>query len=123
MAEWMTLRPAHMVNQIFRYAPLRYAINTTPPWRPSQPCTTSALLCSATARGFGHKYIYDFEELGFVAGLGGFTKENGCSITRASYLEGRSKELAERDAPVHRDESVYVELTCSRQLAHGARCF
>ena len=61
---------------------------------------------------FGHKYIYDFDELEYHAGLAGFTTEAGCEVRQASYRSGSA--VADRDAEVHRDESFYAELVCFR---------
>ena len=57
---------------------------------------------------WGHKWIYDFEEIAYAAGLAGFSAEE---ITTCSFGVGRIKAVAELDWDLRRDESLYVELT------------
>lgn len=59
---------------------------------------------------YGHKHIYDFEELEAAAAAAGWTAELGCSVRRASFREGVDSALAALDDAIHKDESFYVEL-------------
>ena len=70
------LRPAWMVNQIFR--------------------------------NWGHQWIYDVDEIRFIAGLAGFGEN---SVTECSFRSGRLAELSELDLERRSDESLYVEIT------------
>ncbi len=69
------LRPAWMVNQIFR--------------------------------NWGHQWIYDLEEIRFIAALAGFGED---SVTECSFRSGRLPELSELDLDRRSDESLYVEI-------------
>jgi predicted SAM-dependent methyltransferase len=70
------LRPAWMVNQIFR--------------------------------NWGHQWIYDVDEIRFIAGLAGFGEN---SVTECSFRSGRLTELSTLDLERRSDESLYVEIT------------
>ena len=59
-------------------------------------------------RYWTHKWIYDFEEVRYVAVQAGFAAE---SVIECSFGEGRSAEVASLDNPVRSDESLYVEVT------------
>ncbi len=56
---------------------------------------------------WGHKWIYDLDELRHAATRAGFSPEE---VVEAGYQIGRAPEVLALDAPVHSDESVYVEL-------------
>jgi predicted SAM-dependent methyltransferase len=70
------LRPAWMVNQIFR--------------------------------NWGHQWIYDVEEIRYIAGLAGFAED---SVSECSFKKGRLPELSVLDLEHRSDESLYVEIT------------
>jgi SAM-dependent methyltransferase len=70
-------RPAFMLNQIFML----------PLW--------------------GHKWLYDLDELRYAAVSAGFSAD---AVIEVSFGKGRSPEVAALDAPVHDDESLYVEI-------------
>lgn len=56
---------------------------------------------------WGHRWIYDFEELTYAAARAGFGKEH---VVRRQYREGSCPRLSEMDREFRRDESLYVEL-------------
>jgi predicted SAM-dependent methyltransferase len=58
-------------------------------------------------RYWSHKWIYDFEEVRYVAVQAGFAPE---SVVECSFGEGRSAEACSLDNPVRIDESLYVEI-------------
>lgn len=55
-----------------------------------------------------HKWIYDYAEIAYVAGLAGFASE---SVVECGFHEGRVAAVAEMDSPGRNDESLYVEIT------------
>jgi predicted SAM-dependent methyltransferase len=56
---------------------------------------------------WGHRWIYDFEELRHAATCAGFDPE---SVRECSYAKGRLEEVSQLDLPGRRDESLYVEI-------------
>lgn len=59
-------------------------------------------------RQFGHRWIYDFEEIVYAATRAGFSPER---VIRREYRVAHSPALADMDRELRRDESLYVELT------------
>ena len=57
--------------------------------------------------GWGHKWVYDLEELKHVAQLAGF---NPKQVTECHFHQGRIAEMAGLDMPVRNDESIYTEI-------------
>lgn len=55
---------------------------------------------------FGHRFIYDFEELQWMLQGAGF---NQSSIQNCSFRQGSMPEVALRDLEIRSDESVYIE--------------
>jgi hypothetical protein len=65
--------------------------------------------------GFGHKHIYDLDELTAAAELAGWSKDKGCEVRRASHRQSDvDPDLALLDDEIHQDESMYVDLFCVR---------
>jgi len=58
--------------------------------------------------GYGHTYIYDYDELVWLFEQAGFDPSRA---RRGSYREGMRPEIAALDLEFHRDESVYAEIT------------
>lgn len=59
---------------------------------------------------WGHRWLYDFEELKHALCEAGFSEQ---AVTECSYQEGRIPEVAQLDLPVRNDESLYAEIVCS----------
>ncbi len=57
--------------------------------------------------GWGHRWIYDFEELKYTARQAGFPEE---SVSECSFRQGRAAELFDLDLPMRRHESLYLEI-------------
>ena len=55
-----------------------------------------------------HRWIYDFDEVRFVAGRAGF---EGDSVVERAFQAGSVPEVSSLDLPMRNDESLYVELT------------
>jgi predicted SAM-dependent methyltransferase len=55
---------------------------------------------------FGHRWIYDAEELRYVLGEAGFGAEN---VTVCGFREGARPDVADLDTSMRSDESIYVE--------------
>lgn len=56
---------------------------------------------------YGHKHIYDFDELVFTANLAGFSTN---LARNCQYNSSALQELADLDREIRNDESLYVEL-------------
>jgi SAM-dependent methyltransferase len=70
-------------------------------------------LVNTLFRSYDHTYIYDWDQLLFVAHAAGWTTENGCTVARAAFRESvlpGGAPLAQFDDPKHLDESIYVEM-------------
>jgi predicted SAM-dependent methyltransferase len=57
---------------------------------------------------WGHRWIYDFDELRYAAVTAGF---DGKLIERCGFRGGRDAAVAAFDLPIRNDESIYVEIT------------
>jgi SAM-dependent methyltransferase len=57
---------------------------------------------------YGHRWIYDLAEVGFVLEKGGFDAGN---VRACAYQEGARPDVAALDTAFRRDESLYVEVT------------
>lgn len=55
---------------------------------------------------FGHRWIYDAEELGFILGEAGFAAPR---ITVCGFRTGSRRDVADLDTSMRSDESIYVE--------------
>ena len=56
---------------------------------------------------WGHRWIYDLDELVFAAGLAGF---DAASVTACRFRQGHVPDVYALDLPVRNDESIYVEV-------------
>jgi predicted SAM-dependent methyltransferase len=56
---------------------------------------------------WGHRWIYDFDEVAHVAEAAGFSRD---AVVRCSFQQGREPAVCELDLPVRSDESLYVEI-------------
>lgn len=56
---------------------------------------------------WGHRWIYDVEEILHAATAAGFPHH---AVTQTAYRQGRDAEVAMLDVPVRNDESLYVEI-------------
>jgi predicted SAM-dependent methyltransferase len=68
-----------------------------------------AVMVNQIFRFYGHRWLYDHDELRYWAEHAGFAGED---IVVCGYREGRVPELCALDQPFRRDESLYVELHC-----------
>ncbi len=71
------------------------------------PLARKAFVVNKMFYGWGHKWMYDFEELRHAAVAAGFAPE---AVVERAYREGQVPELAEFDHPEHSLESLYVEI-------------
>ena len=55
-----------------------------------------------------HKWIYDFDEVLFVAQRAGFDPD---AVAERAFRDGPIPELHQLDLPMRSDESLYVEIT------------
>lgn len=77
-----------------------YAGATVPPAR-------RAFILNQIFRFWGHKWIYDLDELRHAAAEAGFGAE---SVIQCAFREGRDPAVARFDDDRHSDESIYVEI-------------
>jgi predicted SAM-dependent methyltransferase len=56
---------------------------------------------------WGHRWIYDVEELTHLLVTAGFSAE---TIRRRAFREGRDARVSAMDSPLRRDETLYVEV-------------
>lgn len=62
---------------------------------------------------FGHRHIYDIEEIQEIVRIAGWTAEEGCQVHRASFRQSDvNVNLAQLDDEIHEDESMYIDLYC-----------
>jgi predicted SAM-dependent methyltransferase len=71
------------------------------------PLQRPAFIVNKMFYGWGHKWMYDFEELRHAAVAAGFAPE---AVVELAYREGRVSALAEFDLFEHSFESLYVEI-------------
>lgn len=57
---------------------------------------------------YGHRWLYDYEELVYALVSAGFSAE---SVRRCSFREGARPDIADLDRILRNDESIYVEAT------------
>lgn len=57
---------------------------------------------------YGHRWIYDFEEIGYALAEAGFAPE---AVVRRGYREGARPDVADLDTSFRRDETLYAEVT------------
>jgi predicted SAM-dependent methyltransferase len=67
-----------------------------------------AFMVNQIFQGWGHRWIFDFEELRYAAEQAGFDPS---AVVRRSFQEGAVAEVAALDIPGRNDESIYVEMT------------
>ena len=63
-------------------------------------------MVNQTFQFWGHKWIYDFDELRYALGQAGFDEG---SVEERGYRESQVPELTTMDIPARNDESIYVE--------------
>lgn len=66
----------------------------------------SAFMVNQIFQFYGHKWIYDLDELRYVLGTANFAT---AAITECSFRQGAIAEVAELDREFRREETVYVE--------------
>jgi predicted SAM-dependent methyltransferase len=71
------------------------------------PLKRPAFIVNTIFRAWGHKWMYDFEELRHAAVAAGFAPE---AVEQCAFREGRVPELAAFDLAEHSFESLYVEI-------------
>jgi hypothetical protein len=59
---------------------------------------------------YGHKHIYDENELRAAASAAGWFESHNCRLRVGAFREGVNAALAQLDDKVHQDESIYVDL-------------
>jgi SAM-dependent methyltransferase len=69
--------------------------------------TTRAWMVNQIFFKWGHRWVYDFEEIRDVAVRAGFPADQ---VVEYGFQEGSVEEVAQLDLPVRNDESIYVEL-------------
>ncbi len=57
---------------------------------------------------YGHRWIYDLEELQYVLAQAGFASD---AVTVRSYRTGLRQDIADLDQVLRNDESIYIEAT------------
>ena len=62
---------------------------------------------------YGHAYLYDFEQLRYIAELAGWTQANNCQVSRTVFREpgldtNGGMFLASMDDPKHIEDSLYA---------------
>jgi predicted SAM-dependent methyltransferase len=68
---------------------------------------TRGFMVNHIFRSYGHRWIYDVEEVRAVAVAAGFEPD---AVTECSFQQGRLPEVAQMDLPMRADESLYVEI-------------
>jgi predicted SAM-dependent methyltransferase len=61
-------------------------------------------------RFWGHRWVYDIDEIRTVAMAAGFARE---AVVECAFRQGRLAELCALDSPARSDESLYVEILCT----------
>ncbi|BCB89134.1 class I SAM-dependent methyltransferase [Phytohabitans suffuscus] len=56
---------------------------------------------------YGHRWLYDFEELAYALSTAGFPAED---VRRCAFREGARPDVADLDRVLRNDESMYVEV-------------
>ena len=74
---------------------------------PAMP-TRRAFMLNQIFQFWGHRWIYDFDELVRVLGEAGFAPEK---VERRAFGESALAEVGALDSEVRRDETIYVEVT------------
>lgn len=69
--------------------------------------TRRAWMVNQIFYGWGHRWIYDREEIVYAAGLAGFARDD---VHFVSFRRGSDRAMAELDLPIRNDESLYVEI-------------
>jgi predicted SAM-dependent methyltransferase len=57
---------------------------------------------------YGHRWLYDLQELQYVLGQAGF---DPAAVRQCGYREGSLADVAALDRTVRSDETIYVEVT------------
>lgn len=66
-----------------------------------------AFMMNQTFYSWGHKWIYDLEEMRFAAVQAGFSAD---AVEQRAFRDSRAAEVATIDVPARADESLYVEI-------------
>jgi predicted SAM-dependent methyltransferase len=66
-----------------------------------------AFMVNQTFYSWGHKWMYDFEELRHAAVEAGF---DAAQVEERAYRDSREPEVARLDIPQRENESIYVEM-------------
>jgi predicted SAM-dependent methyltransferase len=74
---------------------------------PAMP-TRRAFMVNQIFQFWGHRWIYDFDELVHVLALAGFAAD---AVQRRAFQHSAIAEVGELDSEVRRDETIYVEAT------------
>jgi SAM-dependent methyltransferase len=81
---------------------------------PEDPPQRRAWMVNQIFVRWEHRWIYDLDEIKYVAALAGFSPDQ---VVRCGYREGSLPEVADLDLPVRNDESLYVELRAPQASA------
>jgi predicted SAM-dependent methyltransferase len=73
-----------------------------------QPANRMAWMINQIFYFWGHRWLYDLDELTYAAAAAGFPSH---CVAQVGFREGRLREVAEFDLAVRDDESLYVEIT------------
>jgi hypothetical protein len=56
---------------------------------------------------YGHRWLYDFEELRYALATAGFAADD---VRRCTFRQGARPDVADLDRVLRNDESLYVEV-------------
>ncbi len=62
---------------------------------------------------YGHRWLYDLQELQYVLGQAGFAVEGGEAVQLRGFRTGLRPDVAELDQTIRNDETIYVEVVRS----------
>jgi SAM-dependent methyltransferase len=107
LREWVILSNPGVspteVDQLMRDPALREDLLNTMHLKSRRP----AFLVNQIFRMWGHKWIYDFDEIKFIGQEADFSPD---SIGETSFQQGAVRDVYLLDHPWHNDETLYVEL-------------
>lgn len=73
-----------------------------------QPAARPAWMINQIFYFWGHRWLYDLEELTYAAAAAGFPSH---LVMQVGFRQGRLQEVADFDLDIRNDESLYVEIT------------